>query len=52
MEALTRIRQAADAFGKAKPYLVLSGANSRNLLLDLQARVSKLEELKKWWQAR
>jgi hypothetical protein len=52
MEALTRIRQAADAFGKAKPYLVLSGANSRNLLLDLQARVARLEELKKWWQAR
>lgn len=52
MEALSRIRQAAEAFDKAEPYLELSGSNSRNLLLNLQARVGKLEELKKWWQAR
>jgi CII-binding regulator of phage lambda lysogenization HflD len=51
-EALSRIRQAAEAFGKAKPYLELSGLNSRQLLLDLQSRVARLEELKKWWQTR
>lgn len=51
-EALLRIQQAKAAYVRAKPFLEQSGSSSRNMLVDLQSRESRLEELKKWWDLR
>jgi hypothetical protein len=51
-EALTRIQQAQAAFGRAKPFLEKSGAGSNRMLADLQSRLERLEELKRWWDVR